>query len=120
MTESPKTKFGYDNQGKLFDSYIGEWAIIRPTGMSTTYAGKIIGVKEDCVLLNPYECADWDVEKGMILKLNKTAKPLSVPLIGSAIEPTTQKTLENYCAYQNKINEESRKRLEEEVKKKVQ
>ena len=102
--------FGAKRRGGIWDEYIGQWVVIRVSGISSSYGGKIVEIKDGNAYLSPFQDGHFDAEEGFIHGMNNGISLL--PLMGSTVEPTTQENIEDYCRYQNK------KALEERAKEK--
>jgi hypothetical protein len=103
MTDS---EFGFDKE-KLHDNYIGRWVLIYSSGLNTAFSGKLMAIKEGYGLLNPFQ--HEEIKEGkLVRKLVEDDIGSIVPLIGSAIEPTTEEYLTAYCEMLNK--KESKKK----------
>ncbi len=102
MTETP---FGIKRKKVVYEDYIGRWALIYPTGLNTTFSGKIVAIVEGNAILNPFQ--HGEIKEGKLVRKLITDKTGSlVPLIGSTIEPTTEKYLIDYCEMMNKKEEQ--------------
>ncbi|MDP2628605.1 MAG: hypothetical protein Q8P15_01760 [Nanoarchaeota archaeon] len=94
-------EFGYNKRKDELEEYIGQYVILFPQH-SATFSGRLIEIRNGYAILQPHQAAEYDEEKGPIRKMiNKRTKILTAAVIG--IEPTTRKSLENYCKYENKI-----------------
>ena len=111
MTNPP---FGASKREGLWDEYIDKWVSIRVQGIPSSYGGKIVEIKDGYAYLSPFQDGNYDIDKGFVHRMNQ--KRALVPLMGSTIEPTTKKNIENYCEYHNKRNLEETKR-EKKVRK---
>lgn len=104
------TKIGFgDNtrQEIIWREYIGKWVTIKAQGIPTTYAGKMIEIKDGkYAVLSPFQSGHFDEETGFICGMSNERS--LVPLVGSGIEPTTKKNIEDYCKYTNKKSEKER------------
>lgn len=95
-----------DTEPTPFDRYKGKWIIIFPQHGST-FPGYLSKIEGDYLVLNPFQGAEVNNEKGLTRKLVHEDAIVSKHSI-IAIEPTTKQNLENSCTYQN--NQESGKR----------
>lgn len=97
--------FGVPRKQGEFEEYINEWIIINVRGISNSFGGYCVDIRDGYAVLNPFQGAKWDGEKGLTRKLIR--KNSKVPLEGSSIQPTTKKDLENYCEYLNAQDSEA-------------
>jgi len=107
MTES----FGMKKTKSIFEEYVGEYVIIYPQHASI-FSGKLKEIKGEHIVLNPHQTGRYDLEKGLIRKLEESSALVRISDI-VAIEPTTRETLEDSCEYSNKEVEKERKHKEE-------
>ena len=105
MTEP---KFGYEKGEGLYDSYDGKWVVIYPTGVNSTFSGRFRGVKEGYAILNPFQGGEMKEGK-LVRKLISNDGHSLAPLMGSAIEPVTEKYIIEYCKMLNKKDKENKK-----------
>ena len=101
-------EFGITKKESLWNGYLGKWITIRAQGIPTTYVGKMIEIKEEYAVLSPFQDGYFDEDRGFICTIN-SGRSL-IPLVGSSIEPTTRRSIENYCKYNNKKNSEEREK----------
>lgn len=115
------TDMGFGNNPKqeiVWNEYIGKWVTIKAQGIPTTYAGKMIEIKGgEYAVLSPFQSGHFDVERGFICEMSNERS--LIPLVGSGIEPTTKKNIEDYCKYTNKKSDEERKKQKKESSKKL-
>lgn len=98
-----ENQFGYEKEGDEIGEYIGQYVILFPQH-SSTFSGKLIKIRNGYATLKPHQAAEYDSEKGLIRKIiNKSSKVRVSDIVG--IEPITRKSLENYCKYENKMQE---------------
>jgi hypothetical protein len=106
MTENG---FGINKKESIWHNYIGQWVTIRVPGIPTSYAGRVEDIREDHALLSPFQSGHY-TDEDFFYEMSKGTS--LIPLVGSAIEPTTEKNIIDYCNYMNK------KSLEEKAKDK--
>lgn len=98
--------FGFEME-KLYESYIGKWVLIYPTGVNSNFSGRFMGVKEGYAILNPFQ--GGEIKEGkLVRKIIRNDGHSLVPLIGSAIEPVTEKYIIEYCKMLNKKDREKK------------
>ena len=94
-----------DKKDLIWDEYIGEYIVITSQSGSNT-SGRLVEVKEGYAVLNPFQGAEYDSERGRTRKLvHKNAKVNA--LMVSEITPTTKKDLEAFCIYTDKKEREA-------------
>ena len=104
--EQQKNRFGPDKKPGLWDEYIGQYVIIYPQN-GKTFAGKLVEIKDGFYgILSPFQSGRYR-EEGPEIRLDK--KRSMIYLQGASIEPTTRKSLENYCIFENKKRDEKKK-----------
>jgi len=110
------TGFGYDKVVSVYDQYIGKWIIINSMN-GVNSAGKLVGIDEGYMVLNPHQGLKWDPEKGMSRGLVKENSLVESSKIAS-IDPTTRRDLEAFCTFKNN-EEEKRDGNGEDISKKA-
>jgi hypothetical protein len=102
-----KPKFGIDKKEGIHEIYIGKWIIIYPQGINGNFTGYCTGIKDGYAILNPFIGAE--VKEGkLIRKLIENDGSSIIPIIGSAVEPTTKEYLINYHEMMNKKESEKK------------
>jgi len=86
----------------LYDEYRNKWIVIFPQGIQKTFSGHCVDIREGYAVLDPFN--------GKRLKDGKLENALIegrsiVPLIGSAVEPTTK---EDIIAFLESLNNVAR------------
>lgn len=104
MTEP---KFGMKEREGLYEKYIHKWIIIYPQGINGNFPGYCTGIKDGYAILNPFIGAEIKEGK-LIRKLIENDGSSIIPLIGSAIEPTTKEYLMSYHEMMNKKDDEKK------------
>ena len=100
--EKDEPKFGPSKNRTPVDRFVGEYvSIYNPTGTNST--GKITGIEEGYLILNPFSGVALDDERGIIKKLIEKDSIFSISNI-SSIEPTTKECIEALCDNFNKKN----------------
>ena len=117
MTKHGESQFGFAKRKRIFDDYIGEWAVIRPYGISTSYAGQIKDIIDEYAILSPFQDAEYR-DDGQSFFYKMSEKEALVPLVGGSIEPTTKKNIENYILHHNNETQKDLKRNSEKINKK--
>lgn len=83
-----------ENVRNVFDRYIGRWIIIYTP--KETSSGRLSSIDGDYLVLNPFQGAEWDKEKGLTRKiLNDDSLVERSAIIN--IEPTTEENLANFA-----------------------
>jgi hypothetical protein len=96
------------------ENYIGKYISIYPPGIGTTFSGKLIAIENGYGILSPYQSGEYN-EEGKVVKKIYNGKA-TVPLINSAIEPTTRRSLENMCRQINEKKEEKKEEKDDSKK----
>jgi len=97
--------YGPSKREDGFKEYVGKWILIYPQGIPIAFGGQCINVDGDYAILNPFQGRKYSDEGDLVRKMVKGNS--RVPLIGSAVEPSTKKDIENACVYANLHNDES-------------
>lgn len=81
----------------LQESFIDKWVNIEYQGGGT--GGKIVGIEDNCYVLNPYLCKNYS---GSVIKYQLMEKKSFVRFDAAAnIEITTKANLEGLCKFKN-------------------
>ena len=106
QNDSEGPRFGPKKKAGLWDEYIDKYIIISSQN-GKSFAGKLIEIKEGCYgILSPFQAGKYR-EKGPKTELNRGRSMIF--LSRSNIEPTTKKSLENFCKFENKKREKKEK-----------
>lgn len=101
MTKHEESQFGFAKRKRIFDNYIGEWAVIRVPGIPASYAGQIKDIIDEYAILSPFQYIEHGNDgTTFFYKINEGPISSLVPL-GGSIEPTTRENIENYMKYHN-------------------
>ena len=102
-------ELGIDEKKGLYDEYIRKWVVIYPHGINSDFSGKCIAIREGYAVLNPFQGAE--IKEGrLVRKLIRNRGSSLVPLVGSAVEPTTEEHIIRYCKMINKKGGEKDKK----------
>lgn len=99
-----RDNFGLKRTGTIYDTYKGRWVNLN-TINNFSVCGKIQGIKDDYILLSPYQGDKWreDGRRERTIIGGNLPQAVSIGSITN-IQPITKKSLENYC---KKMNEKS-------------
>lgn len=92
--------FCMEKEENIFQRYIGRYVVIYPMQGSRSFAGKLVSLKDGYGILNPFQGATYEPEKGLVRKM--IYDDSVVPILGAAVEPASIKDLESYCDSVNK------------------
>ena len=81
-----------------FDKYVGSYVIISNVN-GRSKMGKLIGFSQGCAFLNPFLGVDYSSGEPVRTLIEDT-ELVSMPPTDE-LEPTTRKSLEGYCKFQN-------------------
>ncbi len=98
--------YGIEDKKGFYQEYVGKWVVVYPAGINTQFSGKLVEIIDGYGALKPFQ--GGKIEKGKLVRklIGDDGRSL-VPLVGSAIEPTTKESIINYCKMFNKKSEES-------------
>jgi hypothetical protein len=109
-----KPQFGLEKRPEEWEEYLGKYVIISYPAGTNNESGQLVEFKGGYGILSPFIGVKYVSEKKRIRVFSN--KRTRVPIEGAIINPTTRKSLENFCKFQNLI-EEKRVELEKNTSK---
>ena len=85
--------------------YLKKWVTIHTYGGGDIFSGKLFKIIDGYGLLYPSLLGEYN-KQGKYVRAIKQ-KIISAPLKDASFEPTTRKSLENYCYFLNHVQEKS-------------
>ena len=89
----------------IYKMYTKKWITIHISPSGEKFSGQLSKIIDGYGLLSPCIFGEYNKKGTYIRKLSK--KIISVPLKDAVFEPTTKKSLENYCFLLNEIDRKS-------------
>jgi len=94
-----ENKIGPQKKEPVWNRYRSRWVTIHTSPNGMRFIGKVSELIDGYCILNPSVTGEYNKEGKFIRKLSK--KDISAYLIGASIEPTTKRSIENFCASMN-------------------
>ncbi|MEK6917877.1 MAG: hypothetical protein AABW51_02915 [Nanoarchaeota archaeon] len=101
MTKRRTAGFESREQEGAYHEFIGKYVTIYTS--NSNFSGRLTGIEDDRLVLNPHVNGHWDSKIGLVRKLvhGNTKIRIDADIV---IEPATKESLANFCTYQNKEN----------------
>jgi hypothetical protein len=91
--------FGLPKRKNVYDEYMGKWIVITPLTGSNSLVGKLAGIEDGHLVINPHQGLKCYEDKGFVDVMKyENAK---IPFLGVVIKPTTQEDVENSIKWSN-------------------